>query len=252
MLLLDGHASHVSISFVQYCQDHKIIPLCLPPHSTHYLQPLDVGIFSALARAYRTLVSQGAIFGAQRINNLQFLQYYEQARKTIPNNIPGAWRGTGLIPFNPNKVLQPLRPITPPTASLTDSIGRTVTVDREAAIRINQIVAQLMDVCDTPLKEGVLFVKNTALTAIADRTTLKSLNQGLVDKAAEGRKKRTAKHFGEARVLTVEDIQARINQREAKEAEEGQAKARRSALRGKIGFAKLVWKEMPVAFDIFD
>ena len=96
-----------------------------------------------------------------------------------------------------------------------------------------------------------MFFKHTALTALADRTTLKSLNQSLVDKTTQWRKKRTAKHFGEARVLTVEDIQAQVKQREAKEAEECQAKARRSALRGKIGFAKLVWKEMPVAFDVF-
>ena len=142
------------MDFVQYCQDHKIIPLCLPPHSTHYLQPLDVDIFSALARAYRTLVSQGAIFGAQRIDNCQFLRYYEQARKTIPSNISGAWKGAGLMPFNPDKVLQPLRPITPPTASLTDGISRTITVDGEAALRINQVVAQLIDVCDTPLKKS--------------------------------------------------------------------------------------------------
>ena len=64
LLILDGHASHVSIEFVQYCQDHNIVPLCLPPHSTYYLQPLDVGVFGPLASAYRTLVSNGSIFEA--------------------------------------------------------------------------------------------------------------------------------------------------------------------------------------------
>jgi DDE superfamily endonuclease len=33
----------VSIPFIEYCEQHHIIPLCLPPHSTHVLQPLDVG-----------------------------------------------------------------------------------------------------------------------------------------------------------------------------------------------------------------
>jgi hypothetical protein len=56
-------------------------------------------------------------------------------------------------------------------------------------------------------------MKDTALTAIADRTILKSLNQSLVDKAAQQRKKRTAKHFGD-RILTVEDIQARTEERQ--------------------------------------
>jgi len=35
LLLLDGHESHVSIDFIEYCQSHNIIALCLPPHSTH-------------------------------------------------------------------------------------------------------------------------------------------------------------------------------------------------------------------------
>lgn len=107
------------IQFVQYCQDHNIIPLCLPPHSTHYLQPLDVGIFGPLAKAYRTRVSQGSIFGAQRIDNYQFLIYYTDTRKTISQNIPSVC-GAGLYPFDPDKVLQPLRPKTTPcTASIT-------------------------------------------------------------------------------------------------------------------------------------
>ena len=73
LLILDGHTSHLSIGFIQYYQDHKIILLYLPPHSTHYLQPLDVGIFGPLAQAYRTLVSQGSIYGARRVDHLQFL-----------------------------------------------------------------------------------------------------------------------------------------------------------------------------------
>lgn len=143
LLILDGHTSHVTLDFVQYCQEHNIVLLCLPPHSTHYLQPLDVGIFGPLARAYRTLVSQGSIFGAERIDNYQFLQYYQKARQTILQNIPSAWRGTGLVPFCPDKILLPLRPKTPPV--LTDENGRTINVPigSELAIQINDMVSQL-------------------------------------------------------------------------------------------------------------
>ncbi len=35
LLLLDGHESHVSIDFIEYCQSHNIIALCLSPHLTH-------------------------------------------------------------------------------------------------------------------------------------------------------------------------------------------------------------------------
>ena len=34
--------------------------------------------------------------------------------------------------------------------------------------------------------------------------------------------------------------------------EEAQAKARRLALRGKVGFAKMVWKEFSMGNDLFE
>ena len=48
MLLFDGHSSHVTWEFLLYCLQHRIIPFCLPSHTTHKLQPLDVAVFSPL------------------------------------------------------------------------------------------------------------------------------------------------------------------------------------------------------------
>ncbi|KAG9191048.1 hypothetical protein G6011_09136 [Alternaria panax] len=42
LLLLDGHGSHVTMEFIEYCHEHKILLAVLPPHATHTLQPLDV------------------------------------------------------------------------------------------------------------------------------------------------------------------------------------------------------------------
>ena len=52
LLILDGHGSHATPEFDQYCTEHKIITLCMPPHTSHLLQPLDVGCFSPLKRSY--------------------------------------------------------------------------------------------------------------------------------------------------------------------------------------------------------
>lgn len=261
LLILDGHSSHVSFKFVQYCTDRKIIALCLPPHSTHILQPLDVGVFGPLAKEYRSLVSKGSIFGAVCIDNEQFLQYYFQARKTITRNIPGAWRGAGLYPYNPEYILQQYRPTTPPFASLTDKNGRRIDIQvgPDVAQKINEIVAQVIDVCPTPLRSGVSFVKDTCLTAIADRdtaiaerNTLQVLNQGLVEKQKAARKKKTTKYFGKARMLTLEEMETQAQEREEREAEEQRAKERRKALRGQITFSRNVWKEFNMSYDVFD
>ena len=52
MLILNGHESHYSTDFELYCQQHNIITLYMPAHSSHLLQPLDVGCFGPLKQAY--------------------------------------------------------------------------------------------------------------------------------------------------------------------------------------------------------
>jgi hypothetical protein len=48
LLILDGHSSHATPEFDQYCPENNIITLCMPPHTSHLLQPLDVSCFSLL------------------------------------------------------------------------------------------------------------------------------------------------------------------------------------------------------------
>jgi hypothetical protein len=52
LLILNGHESHHSAGFELHCKEHKIITLCMPAHSSHILQPLDVGCFGPLKQAY--------------------------------------------------------------------------------------------------------------------------------------------------------------------------------------------------------
>ncbi|KAH7471320.1 hypothetical protein FOMA001_g13102 [Fusarium oxysporum f. sp. matthiolae] len=51
LLILDGHESHHSADFERYCEEKKIITLCMPAHASHLLQPLDVGCFAVLKDA---------------------------------------------------------------------------------------------------------------------------------------------------------------------------------------------------------
>ena len=60
------------------------------------------------------------------------------------------------------------------------------------------------------------------------------------------------KAAGEARVLTVEEIVRRQEQKDTAEAEATAKKQRAAALKGKGVFAKLVWKEMATDFTVFE
>jgi hypothetical protein len=81
LLIMDGHSSHLSSEFLGFCHDHNILPLCLPPHTTHLLQPLDVGCFGPLAHYYRMEVDEATQYGLHGVSKYDFLQFYSVARE---------------------------------------------------------------------------------------------------------------------------------------------------------------------------
>ena len=52
LLILDRYESYGTSEFDHFCIKHLIIALCMSPHSSHLLQPLDVGCFASLKRLY--------------------------------------------------------------------------------------------------------------------------------------------------------------------------------------------------------
>jgi hypothetical protein len=124
MLILDGHGSHLTAEFDHTYTENNIIPVCMPPHSSHLLQPLDISCFAILKRQYRQLVEQQIKLGFNHINKINFLTAFPKARtiaykaKTIQNG----FAATRLMPFNPDQVYQQLTiqlrtPTPPPSQS---------------------------------------------------------------------------------------------------------------------------------------
>ena len=56
VLLLDGHKSHINLELSKFCKQDGILLYCLPPHSSHITQPLDVGFFSPLKGNWKKAV----------------------------------------------------------------------------------------------------------------------------------------------------------------------------------------------------
>ncbi|EED16659.1 conserved hypothetical protein [Talaromyces stipitatus ATCC 10500] len=124
MLILDGHGSHLTEEFDRTCIENNIIPICMPPHSSHLFQPLDVGCFPVLKRHYGQLVEQRMRLGFNHIDKMDFLMAFPQAR-TVAYKAQTIWNSfaaTGLVPFNPDRVTQQLNiqlktPTPPPSRS---------------------------------------------------------------------------------------------------------------------------------------
>jgi hypothetical protein len=110
LLIIDGHESHCSIDFQDRCKEKKIIVLCMPAHSSHLLQPLDVACFSPLKRAYGDGISVLARSRIHHINKETFLPAFKAAyeKAFTAENICAGFQGAGLVPHNPDAVLSKL------------------------------------------------------------------------------------------------------------------------------------------------
>jgi len=243
LLIMDGHTSHTNIDFVEFCWNHKIIPICLPPHSTHFLQPLDLVIFSVLKRLYSAKVDEYAARGITGINRGYFLRILGEIRPYIytPELINSAFEAAGLLPFNPSRVLQRLTkgPSTRPTTPLSDELtilssplhpktpksysdraryGHTICHLDTLPEAVDAVVKKLISHMDS-LEEGIEILQQ-------ENTELRN---GAAERRAKKKKKRIV--LSTQSVLTTESARALIAARVAVVETKQQAKDTRERLR---------------------
>jgi hypothetical protein len=107
LLILDGYSSHLTADFDTFYKEHAIICLCMPAYASQLLQPLDVGVFGPLKRAYGKLLEGRMEAGNNYIDKEDFLSLYPDARKKAftTENIHKDFAGAGLKPLNRERVL---------------------------------------------------------------------------------------------------------------------------------------------------
>lgn len=134
LLLLDGHCSHATASFDHFCTARKIIPLYMPPHSSHLLQPLDISCFAPLKHYYGQKVREMAQNGIHAIDKRGFLSFYTSVHDNAfsKTNISSGFTAAGLVPFKPERVLAKphikMKTHTPPSSSSSNQsfyLGKT-------------------------------------------------------------------------------------------------------------------------------
>ncbi|KAG5892730.1 hypothetical protein JTB14_001101 [Gonioctena quinquepunctata] len=103
LILVDNHESHVTIEAVDYARGNGIIYLSFPPHTTHRLQPLDVGVFGPFKAKLKIAFNDwhvnnpGKTLTIYNIPKLAKIAYVESFNC---KNIASAFETTGIWPFN--------------------------------------------------------------------------------------------------------------------------------------------------------
>jgi DDE superfamily endonuclease len=111
MLIFDGYGSHITQEFVEYCWENHIRPFQLPPHSTHLTQPLDVGAFQKFKYEFKQCLREEVFYGTTEISKADFFDMFPRfsARTFTEKLCKSAFRKTGLIPYNPDIVLDKMK-----------------------------------------------------------------------------------------------------------------------------------------------
>lgn len=107
LLIFDGHNSHISLAVVNCALANNISIVCLPPHSSHCLQPLDKGVFGPAKTQWRSILQE--FYKRTRQANVDKATFpslikllYERAFKPI-HAISG-FRACGIYPLDPSSI----------------------------------------------------------------------------------------------------------------------------------------------------
>jgi hypothetical protein len=204
LLVLDGHGSHLTAQFDQICTEHNIIPICMPAHSSHLLQPLDVACFAPLKRAYGGLVESLTRNGIDHIDKLDFLTAYPEARLQAfkDTTIRSGFKATGLVLFDRTEVLSKinirLKTPTPPPSRGSNSSADFVPITphnakqlRRQASSIKALLKYRSQSPPTPTKAALDQLIKGCHMAMHSAVLLTEENRGLRAANAKQRQKRS-------------------------------------------------------------
>jgi hypothetical protein len=102
LLIYDGHRLHEKYELLHLVKEHNIILFSLPPHMTHMLQPLDVGIFGPFARAWTERCDDYMEEYLEEIPRDQFVKHYMEVQQNTfkATTIRAAFRKSGVWPID--------------------------------------------------------------------------------------------------------------------------------------------------------
>ena len=131
MLIMDGHGSHLTMEFIDYCWDRKILLFKLIAHTTHLFQPCDVGFFQSMKQHHQNILAEQVRFGGSNYTKNDFLDAYNKIslHTKKAHTIKHAFAKAGLWLFNPSIVLNKMANMEPPPDSLNSN--QWTTPERE-------------------------------------------------------------------------------------------------------------------------
>ena len=155
VLIFDGHHLHLTIELLETAKRVNVHLVCLPAHTSHLLQPLDVGVYGPMKTAWRKILKDfKTSTRAVNVNKDIFPSLLRQlwANSITPSNITGGFRASGIHPLDVDRI---------PPDKLAPSLPFTSSENDKTTCTNGQLPQS-----ETPLRTELrdFFVKKLAVT----------------------------------------------------------------------------------------
>ncbi|XP_077660626.1 transposase [Aspergillus fumigatus Af293] len=110
ILIFDGHGSHLTVDFLQTCEDNGVIPFGFLPHTTHLCQPLDGKPFLSYKQHFRRINNELSYWAGEPVGKSEFLRVIGPVREKAFNQriIREAFKDRGIWPVDGSKIVDNL------------------------------------------------------------------------------------------------------------------------------------------------
>ena len=103
LMMLDNHASHVSLPAINFCRKNNIMMLSIPPSTSHRLQPLDRNFFGPLKTYYNQEIEKWLLnHSGRRVSHFDVVGIFNKAnlQSAMYKKLQKALNAQAFVPFN--------------------------------------------------------------------------------------------------------------------------------------------------------
>ncbi|KJZ69405.1 hypothetical protein HIM_11201 [Hirsutella minnesotensis 3608] len=257
LLIVDGFTGHTDLNFIEYCIKFDIIVVLFPPHSTHVLQPLDVGVFQQLKNAQQKELRDFILHGNLNFTRHDFLASLQKTfdEGFTRQNIVSGFRKAGIWPISSKPAIEKLlesqkkarRPVNEAYASLLPPEDRwlqSANVVRDVKDRYHDVLSspsrRLMATASRVMTEAQLLEKDL-------RFYIKDRDQRIEKITSRLKRGKAVKPSGQffANSVSLDQIRQqsqRTSEAEAKKEEKRQLRESQRVLRLEMESLRKQWR----------
>lgn len=239
VLILDGHASHVTLDGLKFAVDNNIDLFQLPSHSSHVTQPLDVCAFGIFKRNMTTALTAFPAHNGMKMpvkSDMASIVREVWDGSFTPRNVISSFAGAGIVPLDRDRAMNRLNGRG--TKRKERSFDRPPLADLPLLINDDHIRESLGHRAQRQLRDGGHTITGLRVNTVFFGSYIKEK-----EKTVRAPTERLSYGLPKGGLLTQPEIIEKVKENAEKKREEEKAKEALAAARIAAREAKVAAKE---------